>query len=179
MYTYLTLLYLSLGADTYGFLNISFQCFIHYSLSVRSHRTISADSCSSVINLKRNLIYYHLVSPPRMWCAYDPSAYVLHDAKLKNHPMDVSAIGLAYWPMDLNFGPSQVSPKAYCEVHTRFWNARIHTVYLPKMDASKVFFERSTDYHSQQRNLGFFLEFDYKANKGDISSGGPDQRPAF
>ena len=55
----------------------------------------------------------------------------------------------------------------------------MHTVYLPKMDASKVFFERSTDYHSQQRNLGFFLEFDYKANKGDISSGGPDQRPAF
>lgn len=47
------------------------------------------------------------------------------------------------------------------------------------MDTSKVFLELSTDYQRQQIKFRFFLEFGYKANKGDISSRGPDQRPAF
>lgn len=151
------LLYLSLGADTYGFLNISFQCFIHYSLSIRSHRTISAGSCSSVINLKRTLSIITKSHLLKRWCAYDPSALycMFCRRQTKHHPMYVSVGGIGIltdgskvWTFYTDRSTPKLSRASHnydtiwagkisvteytrCLVHIRFRrNARIHTVII-------------------------------------------------
>lgn len=45
----------------------------------------------------------------KRWCAYDPSALYCMSCRRQtnNHAMCVSVMGLAYWPMDLNSGPSR------------------------------------------------------------------------